>query len=79
MIRQFIDELMTNFYGSKWPKSKLPNNLCRAWEEKKSNDKENGHKHQLIEYADFTDYSSIICKKDNWKEVFSNFLSEKKV
>jgi hypothetical protein len=24
----------------------------------------------LIAYADFTDYPIVICKRDNWREVF---------
>jgi hypothetical protein len=29
----------------------------------------------LIEYADFTDYAAVICRADNWREVFSTFFN----
>ncbi|NIA70462.1 hypothetical protein HBA54_17840 [Pelagibius litoralis] len=28
----------------------------------------------LIAYADFTDYHLIVCRRDNWREVFSAFF-----
>jgi hypothetical protein len=28
----------------------------------------------LIAFADFTDYEKIICRRDNWKEVFAPFF-----
>jgi hypothetical protein len=29
----------------------------------------------LVEYADFTDYVPVICRADNWREVFSPFFN----
>ena len=28
----------------------------------------------LVAYADFTDYELVICKRDNWKEVFCEYF-----
>ena len=28
----------------------------------------------LISYADFTDYIEVICRRDNWREVFEVFF-----
>ena len=70
-IRRFIDHLMTKAFGTDWPKHRLPNGFRDKWIEKKRKAKEAGEADFiLIAYADFTDYESVINRKDNWKEVF---------
>ena len=74
-IRRFIDELMTRQFGPDWPKDRLPNGLYDQWQEKKRKAVEAGAREQpLIAYADFTDYEGVICKRDNWREVFVLFF-----
>ena len=29
----------------------------------------------VIEYADFTDYAPVICRSDNWRDVFAPFFN----
>ncbi len=74
-MRWFIDTLLTKQYGSDWPKHRLPGDLYDQWQTKKERSQKAGRPSSpLIAYADFTDYELIICRRDNWKEVFSNFF-----
>lgn len=74
-LRQFIDEVMTKTFGADWAKRRLPNGLYDKWMEKKeAAENRDGRQWPLIAYADFTEYSLVICKKDNWREVFVHFF-----
>jgi hypothetical protein len=75
LLRRFIDEQMTRAVGADWPKHRLPGGFRDRWEEKKRKAKEAGAPDlPLICYADFTDYALIICKSDNWRDVFGPFF-----
>jgi hypothetical protein len=75
-LRKFIDEKMTNAFGVNWAKGRLPNGLHEKWLEKKLKAGEAGAEERpLVEYADFTDYELIICRADNWREVFAAFFN----
>ena len=72
-LRCFIDHAMTDTFGTDWPARQLPNNKYDEWSEKKeAADRSNSHPRPLIAYADFTDYERIICRRDNWDQVFSS-------
>ncbi len=74
-LRRFIDQAMTDAFGEDWPKHQLPNGLFEEWQEKKLKAEANGGPiWPLISYADFTDYERVICKRDNWREVFVAIL-----
>ena len=65
---------MTLVFGNDWPKRRLPKDLYEKWEERKRNGRQaDGKEWPLIAYADFTDYERVICKRDNWREVFGRF------
>lgn len=73
-IRYTLDRIMTEAYGPKWPKARLPNGMHDDWQSKKAKAGLVGQPGQsLIEFADFTDYLGIIVRRDNWREVFSAF------
>lgn len=75
-IRQFIDDRMKEAFGPNWPKQRLPKDLYVKWRDKKASAESAGaRKWPLIAYADFTDYVAIICKRDNWREVFAAYFS----
>lgn len=75
-LRRFIDEQMTRAFGSDWPKHRLPKELYEKWQEKKRAAQSAGARDwPLIAYADFTDYEPVICRRDNWREVFSSFFN----
>ena len=74
-LRRFIDEQMTRAFGSDWPRRRLPKDLYEKWEEKQRNARNAGAREwPLIAYADFTEYELVICKRDNWREVFAQFF-----
>lgn len=75
MLRKFINARMTQAFGDGWAKHRLPNGLYDQWREKKRKAEETGAEERaLIEYADFTDYAAIICRGDNWRELFGVFF-----
>jgi hypothetical protein len=72
-LRRFIDEVMTAAFGADWAQRRLPNNLYDQWRAKKLAAEQDGAAVMpLVAYADFTDYERIICKGDNWREVFAS-------
>jgi Swt1-like HEPN len=74
-LRAFIDEAMTQAFGPNWPKHRLPNGVYDQWQEKKqAAEKAGAQVRPLIAYADFTDYERVICRGDNWRELFGAFF-----
>ena len=74
-LRAFIDNMMTQVFGADWPKHRLPNGLYDKWQEKKQKaEQAGGEIWSVIAYADFTDYELVICRSDNWREIFKNFF-----
>lgn len=74
-IRSFIDVQMTRAFGANWPKHRLPKDLYDKWQGKKQKAEAAGRLGwPLIAYADFTDYELIICRSDNWREVFGRYF-----
>lgn len=74
-LREFIDERMTQAFGADWAKRRLPNGLYEQWQEKKRKAKQaGGREWPLIAYADFTDYERVICRGDNWRDIFAAFF-----
>jgi hypothetical protein len=75
-LRKFVDQRMTSLFGVNWPEHRLPNGLYEKWRDKKGKAEAAGAgERSIIEYADFTDYELIICKADNWREVFVQSFS----
>jgi hypothetical protein len=74
-LRRFIDRCMTEAFGLDWPRHRLPNRMHDQWQDKKRKASEGGSAERpLIAYADFTDYALIICRADNWREIFQPFF-----
>ena len=74
-LRQFIDHRMTQAFGPEWPKHRLPKGLYDKWMAKKEKAVSAGRgEWPLIAFSDFTDYERVICRKDNWREVFSGLF-----
>lgn len=71
LLRRFVDQQMTLRFGPGWPQHRLPNGLYEKWCDRKRKAEEAGaEERSVIEYADFTDYELVICRADNWREVF---------
>lgn len=74
-IRRFIDDVMTSQFGDNWPRHRAPKDVYDSWVEKRNGARQAGVSDRaLISYADFTDYQKIICRKDNWREVFKGYF-----
>lgn len=74
-IRRFIDDKMTEAQGPNWTKHRLPQDVRENWENKKRAAEAMGAESRpLIAYADFTDYEKVLCRGDNWREVFVAFF-----
>ncbi len=74
-VRRFIDSEMTRTYGADWPRHQLPNSKYDEWRSKKdAADRSGAPSRPIIAYADFTDYMLVICKRDNWRQVFSPYF-----
>ena len=74
-VRAFIDERMTVCFGPDWPRRRLPNGMYDQWRDKKRAARKAGAADRsLISYADFTDYITVICRRDNWREVFETYF-----
>lgn len=70
-LRKFIGDAMIQAFGSGWPKTRLPKDVYEYCQEKKREAEQNGESGQpLIAYANFTHYEKIICRKDNFRQVF---------
>lgn len=76
-LRQFINDVMTTQYGPDWPRKRLDSKLYENWEFKKRRAESDGIIMTFIDVADFTDYETIICKQDHWREVFETRFKKK--
>ena len=79
-LRQYIDRHMTDAFGSDWPTVQLPPNKCDEWLEKKEQARQSGAPtRRLIGYADFTDYATIMCWRDNWTQIFRQHFEQEEI
>ncbi|MFQ5978814.1 MAG: Swt1 family HEPN domain-containing protein [Candidatus Heimdallarchaeota archaeon] len=83
-LRTFIITSLMEKYGEKWWKQRIPNDIRQNCQERKETNENiypwfGEEEHDLIEYADFSDYAKIIEKKDNWREVFKPIIRQKDV
>lgn len=77
-LRDLIVQELKCLVGKKWYKRRIPEQLRNKWEERRNNDRlDRMDCYSLILYADFMDISEIICRNDNWKDVFQRFFSSK--
>jgi hypothetical protein len=77
-LRIFIDKLMMQAFGASWVKNRTPEGMFDEWTRKRTAAIEKGEAEQaLIFYADFSDYTKIIERKDNWAEVFEALFHRK--
>ncbi len=76
-LRRFVNDAMTAKFGEHWAKHRLPGVVYSAWQEKAEKARANGETLDfLIEAADFTDYESIICRKDTFAELFKPYFRD---
>jgi hypothetical protein len=74
-VRSFLVRVMTERYGTRWMKRRVPPTTLLAWRRKRDEQSTRGlPRRQLFQYADFTDYLPIIIRADNWNEIFSGIF-----
>lgn len=76
-LRKFIDRSLTEIAGTNWPKHRLPNGVYDKWKSRKLKNLDQAAHFPLVAYADFTEYVAIICRNDNWNEVFEPVFKRK--
>jgi hypothetical protein len=70
-VRRFVDRAMRQAFGEAWIKQRTPAAMRDQWIQKRETAVARGETAgPLIDYADFTDYKSIIERSDNWSAVF---------
>ena len=74
-LRNFIHERMSDAFGSDWEKSRVPREMYKRWQEKRDKAYLAGEpRGLLIDYADFTDYVTIITQRNNWADLFQVYF-----
>ena len=77
-LRKTVETELMKIDGERWYRTRVPRPTRDRWEERKEKDqKQRGDSYPMISYADFTDLSEIICRKDNWKDAFQQFFDSK--
>ena len=77
-LRNVVETKLRELVGNNWYRSRVPGQIWRRWRDRKEeDDRQRGDSYSLIFYADFTDLSDIICRKDNWNEVFHRLFVSK--
>ena len=75
-LRRFIDRHMNAHFGSNWIKHRIPEDMRVRWHDRQRQDS-GIQQWPLLAYADFADYAIIITRKDNWRDLFKEFFSNK--
>ena len=75
-LRSFIDRHMKATFGPGWIKHQIPGDMRSRWQHRQDQDT-GTHRWPLIAYADFTDYTIIITREDNWRDLFKTLFSNK--
>ena len=77
-LREVVETELRNRAGKVWYRSRVPGSTWQKWQDRKEeDDRQRGDSFSLIFYADFTDLSDIICRKDNWNDVFGRIFVSK--
>lgn len=70
-LRMAVEAKLLRLVGESWYRSRVPGQIWHRWRDRKEEDRQRrGDSYRLIFYADFTDLSQIICRKDNWNDAF---------
>jgi hypothetical protein len=77
-IRRFIENRMRSAFGSKWHLQRVSPETVNRWQRRRQTDVDNLRTpSRLFDYASFEDYHTIIERKDNWRQVFSEIFPVK--
>ena len=77
-LRMTVETELRKLAGENWYRSCVPGPTWQRWRDRKDEDyRRRGDSFRLIFYADFTDFSEIICRKDNWNGAFHRLFVSK--
>ena len=77
-LRKVVETELRELVGNNWYRSRVPGSTWQRWRDRKEeDDRQRGDSFPLIFYADFTDLSDIICRRDNWNDVFHRLFVSK--
>lgn len=69
-LRDFIEKVMRDRFGDKWW-DRVPEDV-----EEEAKKRRKTPESPLIDYLSFSDYSKIILRKDNWRELFQKIFMQ---
>ena len=78
-IRKLISKELEKCYGKKWWKAEgVYEDIKEYCEEKRNREIEKGKKEEplILNYADFSHYSKIIAKRNNWDKIFKHLFKD---
>lgn len=81
-LRIFVENKLRDTFGENWWKQGVPHDVrIKAEENKRKNEKPwpwmGKREWPLICYINFTDYSKIILRRDNWRNIFERIFKDK--
>ena len=77
-LRKLVAKELRRVAGSRWIRRRVSENTRDKWDRRKQEDQDRrGDSYALIHYADLMDMSDIICRRDNWNDVFSAIFKDR--
>ena len=77
-LRNVIEDRLHKIEGDRWIRRRVPEDIRRRWEERIERERALRRKDlRPIDYADFADLKQIICRGDNWRDVFQFIFIDK--
>ena len=77
-LRALVIAELSRIAGSAWIRRRVPKDMKDKWENRRDTDRDQrGDSYPPIYYADLTDLSDLICRKDNWNDAFKPIFKYK--
>ena len=77
-LRNIIEDCLQRIEECRWIRRRVPENIRKRWQERIEKERARGRTiHRPIDYADFADLMHIICRGDNWRDVFQAIFGDK--
>lgn len=74
LIRDFIEQRLSEL-DPRWARTRVDGKVYESWQQKRQREIDGGRpSKRLIDYAEFSDYSGIITRGDNWRDCFRHFF-----
>lgn len=77
-LRLTVETMMVEVVGPQWIKQRVPGGMRERWEERREKERSAGMLAQdVIHYSHFMELHEVICKRDNWRDVFKTVFRDK--